>query len=179
MRKQRYTPYFFDSKYEKRTYTHIGQDYGDRRTADRGCIRNFLRWYRKRIYNRKESKYKFCNTYEEWKLYLFEKKFCTTYDKQNMIKFLNEQKQINEIVYDSVKAVIIPLYIALYSLVLTLISNTIVEENKTLSFANKQNGSISIIIITLIVVPISIRLMYKYKKNIYFYQDYMDGLSDK
>ncbi len=106
---------FFDIKYERRTYKHIGKDYGDRRTADRGLIRNFLRWYRKRIYNRKELKYRFCNTHEEWKLYLFERKFCNACDKQNMIKFLNKQKRVYEKMSDSIKTVIIPIYSSLFS----------------------------------------------------------------
>ena len=29
MRRQQYIPYFFDYKYERRTYKYIGRDYGD------------------------------------------------------------------------------------------------------------------------------------------------------
>lgn len=143
MRKQRYTPYFFDIKYEKRTYKHIGKDYGDRKTADRGLIKNFLRWYRKRIYNRKELKYKFCNTYEEWKHYLLERKFCNISDKQNMIKFLNKQKMFCEKLFESIKTVIIPIYIALYSVGIAAMDKISEEMETTESEAEAVNFSVS------------------------------------
>lgn len=170
MRKQRYTPYFFDIQYEKRTYKHIGKDYGDCRTANRGLIRNFLRWYRKRIYNRKELKYKFCNTYEEWKLYLFEKKFCNTYDKQNMIKFLNVQKRFYEKIFEAVKTVIIPIYIALYSVGIAAMDKFSAEIEATESEVREIN-LFCMIFMTVFIVIISSNWIFQHKSDIYFYQD--------
>lgn len=178
MRKQRYMPYFFDFNYEKRTYKHIGKDYGDRRTADRGLIRNFLRWYRKRIYNRKELKYKFCNTYEEWKLYLFERKFCNTYDKQNMIKFLNVQKRFYEKMFESIKTVIIPIYIALYSVGIAAMDKISAGMEVTESEAGELMF-FSMIFMTLFIVIISSNWIFQHKGDIHFYQDYIDCLNNK
>lgn len=175
MRKQRYTPYFFDIKYEKRTYKHIGQDYGDRRTADKGWIRNFLRWYRKRLYNTKESKYKFCNTYEEWRLYLFERRFCNTYDKQNIIKFLNKQKRTNEKIFESIKTIIIPIYIALYSGTITIMDKFSVEMEVAES-GSKELISLCMIIMTLFIISVSFYWIFQHKNDIYFYEDYIDCL---
>lgn len=178
MRKQRYMPYFFDFKYEKRTYKHIGKDYGDRRTADRGLIRNFLRWYRKRIYNRKEVKYKFCNTYEEWKLYLFERKFCNTYDKQNMIKFLNVQKRFYEKMFESIKTVIIPIYIAFYSVGIAAMDKISAGMEVTESEAGELIF-FGMIFMTLFIVIISSNWIFQHKNDIHFYQDYIDCLNNK
>lgn len=174
MRKQRYTPYFFDIKYEKRKYKHIGKDYGDRRTADRGLIRNFLRWYRKRIYNRKELKYRFCNTYEEWRLYLFERKFCNVCDKQNMIKFLNKQKRVYEKMFDSIKTVIIPIYIALYSIGIAAMDKISAEMEAT-----EEAKIFCMIFMTLFIVSISSYCIFLFKSDIYFYEDYIDCLDNE
>lgn len=174
MRKQRYTPYFFDIKYEKRTYKHIGKDYGDRRTADRGLIRNFLRWYRKRIYNRKELKYRFCNTYEEWRLYLFERKFCNVCDKQNMIKFLNKQKRVYEKMFDSIKTVIIPIYIVLYSIGIAAMDKISAEMEAT-----EEAKIFCMIFMTLFIVSISSYCIFLFKSDIYFYEDYIDCLDNE
>lgn len=173
MRKYRYMPYFFDIKYEIRTYKHIGKDYGDRRIADRGLIRNFLRWYRKRIYNRKELKYKFCNTYEEWKLYLFERKFCTTYDKQNMIKYLNDRKRTCEKIFESIKTIIIPLYITIYSGAIALMDKFWSEAEVSESMSRKSM-SVYLVLLLLFIIGVSFYWIVKNKDDISFYKDYMD-----
>ncbi len=178
MRKQRYTPYFFDIKYEKRTYKHIGKDYGDRKTSDRGLIRNFLRWHRKRIYNRKELKYKFCNTYVEWKHYLLERKFCNISDKQNMIKFLNKQKMFCEKMFDSIKTVIIPIYIALYSVGIAAMDKISVEMETTESEA-RESIFFCMIFMTLFIAIISSYWIFQHKSDIHFYEDYIDCLNNK
>lgn len=178
MRKQRYTPYFIDIKYEKRTYKHIGLDYGDHRTADKGWIRNFLRWYRKKLYNRKELKYKFCNTYEEWKLYLLEKKFCNTYDKQNIIKFLNDRKRSYEKMFDSIKTVIIPIYIALYSGMIAIMDKFSTEMEATES-ESRELMFICVISMTLFILTISFYWIFQHKSDIYFYEDYIDCLNNE
>lgn len=178
MRKQQYMPYFFDIKYEKRTYKHIGKDYGDRRTADRGLIRNFLRWHRKRIYNRKELKYKFCNTYVEWKHYLLERKFCNTYDKQNMVKFLNDRKRSYEKMFESIKTIIIPIYIALYSGMIAIMNKFSTEMEVTES-ESRELMFICVIFMTLFILTISFYWIFQHKSNIYFYEDCIDCLNNE
>ena len=167
MRKQRYTPYFFDFKYEKRTYEHIGKDYGNRRTADRGWICNFLRWYRKRIYNRKESKYKFCNTYEEWRSYLLEREFGNAYDKQNMIRFLCKRKKNSEKLFEAIKTIIIPIYISLNS---GMIEATEAESIKSMFLC---------MIFILLIIIVSFYFIFTLKNRIYFYTDYIDCLNNE
>lgn len=173
MRKQRYTPYFFDIKYEKRTYKHIGKDYGDRKTADKGLIRNFLRWNRKHIYNRKELKYKFCDTYEDWKLYLLDRKFCNNYDKQNMIKFLNKQKRSCGKIFESVKTIIIPLYITIYSGAIALMDK-FWSETEALESMPRKSMSVYLILLLLFIIGVSFYWIVKNKDDISFYKDYMD-----
>lgn len=178
MRKQRYTPYFLDFNYERRTYNHIGQDYGNRRSANKGWLGNFFRWYRKRIYNRKESKYKFCDTYEEWRSYLLEREFGNAYDKQNMIRFLCQHKRTCEKLFESIKTIMIPIYIALYSGVITIMNKFSTEmEAAEAGFGNLM--LLCAIFMTLFIIILSTGWIFHYKNNIYFYTDYIDCLNNE
>lgn len=178
MRKQRYTPYFLDFNYERRTYNHIGKDYGNRRSANKGWLGNFFRWYRKRIYNRKESKYKFCDTYEEWKLYLAEREFGNVYNKKNVIRLLCKRKRNFEKLYEAIKTIIIPIYIALYSALIAIMNKFSTEKEA----AEARSGDLMLlytIFLTLFIIIISTGWIFHYKNNIYFYTDYIDCLNNE
>ena len=162
-RRQKYRPYFFDYKYERKTYKCIGKDYGDSVTANKGWIRNFTRWYRKYVYNREETKYKICNTYTEWKQYLLEKPFYNESDKENAIRYLCDQKRIADMILDIVKILIIPIYIALYSVTISLLDEQSLWE--MIGF-----------MICLIVV--SAYLIIKYGEDVSFYKDYVECLKN-
>ena len=94
MKRIKYKPYNFDSDYEHRTYKYIGHDYGDAKTANKGLIKNVLRWLRRNFLNKGEGCYKFCNTYGEWRQYVKKKFFCNHSENGiNMFKFLNIKKR--------------------------------------------------------------------------------------
>ena len=115
MKKQKYKPYFFDYKYELKTYKHIGLDYGDSVSANKGWIQNARRWFRKHIYNRADSKYKTCDTYEDWEIHVKSKLPMRT-DYKNYMHWLIMQRQFAERELEIVKAILIPIYIALLSM---------------------------------------------------------------
>lgn len=173
MRKQQYIPYFFNYKYERRTYKYIGRDYGDHIIVDKGWIRNLSRWYRKRIYNRKESKYKFCNTYEEWRRYLLEKQFYNACVKQNMIKYLNRQKRVLEIIFESIKTIIIPIYIAIYSGAIALMDNVFQEKESSAS-EHMMFMAVCMMMLTLLIICVSSYWIHKNRDDFCFYEDYID-----
>lgn len=157
MKKQKYKPYFFDYKYEWRTYKYIGRDYGDSVTANKGLSGNFMRWFRKRIYNRRESKYKICNTYEEWECYV-KSKLPMKIDYKNYMHWLIEQKQSADIELETVKAILIPIYIALLSM-------------KEVFFFNRTPDLGAILIFIIVVIIFSVYILWKEKEILDFWND--------
>lgn len=154
MRKRKYMPYFFNYQYERKTYKYIGKDYGNYITANIGWIRNIARWYRKRIYNRNESKYKFCNTYEEWVSYVKNKLPMRT-DYKNYLHWLVENKRFAEGELETVKAILIPIYIALLSV------------KEILSLENTGAMLVSVMVVTVI----SAYKLWKDRENLDFWND--------
>ncbi len=133
MKKQKYKPYFFDYKYELKTYKYIGLDYGDSISANKGWIQNVGRWFRKHIYNRADSKYKICDTYEDWEIYVKSKLPMRT-DYKNYMHWLIMQRQLAERELETVKAVLIPIYIALLSMKEIFFVNITPDLGTTLTF---------------------------------------------
>lgn len=164
MKKQRYMPYFFNYKYERKTYKFIGKDYGDSKTAHKGFFRNVARWWRLHIGNKYESKYKRCDTYNEWRDYVLNKSFYSKHDLDNAIRYFKGKKQTTEILYDIIKTLIIPIYIALFSV--------------TMSLAKEQSPW-WIISFTLIILAISMGLIVKYRNEVFFYQAYIECLENR
>lgn len=159
MKKQKYKPYFFDYKYERRTYKYIGRDYGDSITANKGWIRNFTRWFRKNIYNRKESKYKICNTYEEWECYV-KNKLPMRKDYKNYIHWLIDKRRLAESELEIVKAILIPIYIAFLSM----------EE----FFDSEEVSSLWGMLMPIMAIAIiSACILYVEKENLDFWNDWI------
>lgn len=163
MQKQKYMPYFFDYKYEKRTYKYIGKDYGDRITYNKSWNRNFTRWYRKCIYNRKESKYKRCNTYNEWKLYILKRQFNSECEKENMKRYLIRKKQDAETIFEISKTLFVPFYISMFSIVVG---------------SEAEEPIFWIIISTFFIIFFCTYLIFSSKKNVDFYKDYVECLEN-
>lgn len=159
MKKQKYQPYFLNYKYERRTYRHIGRDYGDSITADKGWIRNFTRWFRKHIYNKSEKKYKFCNTYEEWECYV-KNKLPMKIDYKNYMHWLIDQNRLADIELETVKAILIPVYIALLSMKDFLA----IEGSSSLG---------TMIIFIIVIVGISVYILCIEKENLDFWKDWI------
>lgn len=163
MQKQKYMPYFFNYKYERRTYKYIGKDYGNHIIANKGYVRNITRWFRKQLYNKNESKYKFCNTYEDWKRYLLEMPIYSGTDRENAIRYLNNHKRLCEMGLDLIKILLIPIYIAIFSVFMSL--------------ADGQSV-ILIMLLPLVIILASAYLIYKETSDACFYSDYIKCLEN-
>lgn len=120
-------------------------------------------------------KYKFCNIYEEWRLHLLERQFHNAYDNQNVIKYLNRQKRILEIVFESIKTVIIPIYIAIYSGAIALMDKVLPEAEISAS-EHRILIAVSRIVLTLFIIFVSGYWIYKNRTDIHFYEDFIECL---
>ena len=114
--KNEFQAYNFNEKYEMKTYRYVGKDYGNRKTANRGVLSNIRRWFRKKT-NKTEKKYKFCDTYLEWKNHIKEifpvKNSC---EIDNFLHWLEQQMRYAKWELEAVKIILIPIYIALLSI---------------------------------------------------------------
>lgn len=171
MKRQKYKPYNLDVEYEHRTYKHIGKDYGNSKTADKGLFRNILRCLR-RYLNKDEKYYKFCNTYSEWKEYVKEKLFCTySANGENISKYLNVKKRKVAILSEVSKVALIPIYIAVFSILPDMFPDETWEQYSTYI-------GISMIIFIIITVVASMGLLNKYNHAENFYQDFIECIEN-
>ncbi len=95
-----------------------------------------------------------------------------------MIKFLNKQKMFCEKMFDSIKTVIIPIYIALYSVGIAAMDKISVEMETTESEA-RESIFFCMIFMTLFIAIISSYWIFQHKSDIHFYEDYIDCLNNK
>lgn len=160
MKKQKYKPYFFDYKYELKTYKYIGVDYGDSISANKGWLQNARRWFRKHIYNRADSKYKICDTYEDWEIHVKSKLPMRT-DYKNYIHWLIMQKQLAERELEIVKAILIPIYIALLSM-------------KEIFFLNKTPDLGTTLTFIVIILFASCYILWIENENLDFWNDWIE-----
>ena len=95
-----------------------------------------------------------------------------------MIKFLNKQKRVYEEVFDSIKTVIIPIYIALYSVGIAAMDK-ISEEMEAAESEAREAIVFCMIFMTLFIVSISSYWIFQHKSDIHFYEDYIDCLDNE
>lgn len=108
--------YGINLEYEIRTYNNIGSDYGNRKTLNRGLINNIRRYIRKKCLNPTEKRYKFCNTYSDWVEHvkgIIPKEICNTDD---FLRFLILKKRNEELSLETVKIILIPIYLVMLQL---------------------------------------------------------------
>lgn len=121
MRKAKFKWYGIDIDYEYKTYKNIGKDYGNAKTVNNGWILNLKRYFR-RWRNKNQVKYRFLNTYCEWKKYVTEKILENELVKnptyfENMLHWLYEKQRDAKLMLDAIKAILIPIYIALVAII--------------------------------------------------------------
>lgn len=159
MKNNYFKPYGMNIEYELKTYKYVGRDYGELKTANRGWFSNFTRFLRKKV-NKKQNRYCACNTYSEWKLHVkgILKKEILNYN--DFLHWLYQQKRNAEIFLDSVKTILIPLYVAMIS-----VSNL---------FPEGEAGETSILIAIFIVALFSAIYLSKAEEKVQFYNDFIE-----
>lgn len=165
--KNEFQAYNINEKYELKTYHYVGKDYGNRKTANRGWILNIRRWFRRKI-NKKENKYKFCDTYLEWKNHIKEvfpvQNSC---EKENFVHWLEQKRRYAKGELEAVKIILIPLYIALLS-----IDDFFMKKNLEINSTGKFGPLVVVLVISLVYLE-NARL----KKE--FYEDLLDITEEK
>lgn len=158
--------YGIDLTYEINTYKHIGNDYGDSKTANLGFDFNVLRWMRKNVTNKNEKKYKICDKYSEWKKYIIDKLPTNISNKEDMIHFFNKNRIFAVILYDLIKIVLIPIYIAMLEVIEVIWPNPIY-------------GFVGFLIIAIVIVVIACGMVIDTKQKIHFYDDCLSILEER
>lgn len=104
MKKKYHEPYGINIKYEFKTYQNIESNY----------------WNRRKKHNQK--RYKICNTYCDWEQHIKEliRKNGLEMQGQDFIHWLYQQRRNANGIVESTKAILIPIYIALPSLLNTI-----------------------------------------------------------
>lgn len=153
-----YVPYNFDGRYEIKTYSNVGKDYGDSKTANKGFLFNFFRFYRK-VKNNDELQYKRCDTYSDWKSYI-EGKY---EDVKNVDfhKYLYMRRRQAKQSAELIKAIVVPVEVAILSLVF------------------KENTNIDIWVVSAAALFLCIFLSYEisnYNEEENFYEDCINVL---
>lgn len=156
--KKRYTPYGIDIKYECNTYRYVGLDYGNSKNASVGLIRNIRRFVRK-IKNRRQSKYSFCNTYSEW-----EQHVCKVLDENisnynDLVHWLVGEERRAEKLLEIVKAVLIPIYL-MYAEAYTTFC--------------KDASIVTFVIILFVIIFISGAVLARTLTEVNFYKDFLE-----
>jgi len=111
----KYRPYNIDIEYEYRTYKNIGKDYGNAKNADKGLAFNFIRFIRK-WRNREQTEYRTCNTYSDWEKHIYNIASLHRGNYVDMLHWFISQHAHAKIYAECVKVILIPIYIALFTI---------------------------------------------------------------
>ncbi len=162
-KKEHFKPYGLDLKYEFNTYRQVGRNYGDRKTAHMGLFLNFMRWRRKRK-NRREGKYKFCNTYSDWERHVQEILPMHIQNYEDMLHYLLERKSGAEEYLEIVKILLIPIYLSLVAFYQIFLGDEILA-SKYVVF--------HIVLFLLIILLSSMVALCGAKMKVNFYHDFL------
>ena len=156
MRKKDYKPYGINIEYELKTYKYVGMDYGNYKTANRGVLFNLKRFLRK-ICNKGERKYKFCNTYSEWETHVnyIVRKDITNY--RDFVHWLYGKRNDAKEYLEAIKTILIPLYIAIFSLIQY--------------FDNEKIGFEEILVGAILISFFSLKFLCEANEKVNFYKD--------
>lgn len=158
MGRNTYLPYGLDMEYEFKTYSLIGKDYGDRKTANLGLIGNFIRFLRKKS-NKGEKKYATCDTRSDWEKHVESILPSGNCNDTDLLYWLNALRRKVDVFLEITQILIIPLYLAVLGLFL---SEYVEPVPVFLRF---------LIVLVLIIYPF--HLQYKYKMKAFFYEDFI------
>lgn len=162
MMKNRFMEYGLDLQYEFKTYKYVGKDYGDRKIANKGWIKNLCRFWRKCISNRKEQKYKFCNTYSQWQNHVIEVVPKGINNYNDLLHWLISEKRETELQLETVKIVLLPILLAILGLE-SILTNT----------------DVAIVFVVVIAVGRSTYLIYDAMKKVVFYDEFIALLENE
>lgn len=151
-------PYDFDIDYEIETYKHIGKK------------------VKKSHRNRKL--YSICNTYSEWEKHVKNTLHIEILNYGDFIHWLNEKLRQAETFVEIIKCVLIPIYIALISVLDSFFPN--IDQQMSLQMSLRmslrmyQNGKVFVsLAIIAVVVFFSVSILNNEMQKVSFWKDYI------
>lgn len=160
MKSKYFNAYGLDFEYEFETYKHVGKDYGNCKNANKGLILNITRFFRKHVTNKKEHKYKFCNTYSEWEEQVQKVLLHNVCNNEDMLHFLYQKKRDAKVFLEGIKVILIPIYIALLQMIDIFYTST------------TGKGAFTIVIMVIITM-VSTCVLGDAMKKVYFLDDFI------
>jgi len=165
MKKKYFNEYGLDMEYEFETHRHVGKEYGNKKSADKGWIFNSIRFWRRKISNKKQNKYAFCNTYTEWEEHvraIIPDNICNSID---MLHWLEGGRRSVGAFLEAIKVIMFPVYIAY----LQFIDN----------YYGKENGKfVFFVIVMLIMVMMSLSILKRATEKLEFYEDFISVVKE-
>ena len=152
--KKEYIPYNFNEKYEYKIYSQIGLEY---RKECKG---------KKRKKNKKMLSF---DKYSEWEKYFSDKFLMSDYNAYNFLHYLNEMLRMYQKFEDYFKALVIPVYMALITILLTIYLS--------MGFAPKRL-IFALIVSVIMVIIICMYFLHQYSNRINFYADCLKIIND-
>lgn len=158
LRNKNFNAYGLDLGYELETHKHIGKDYGNYKNANKGFVLNLARFFRKHVINKKEQKYKFCNTYSEWKKHI--QKVLPSYmcNSEDMLHFLYQKQKDAKDFLEGIKVILIPIYIALLQMI-------------DIFYVRTAGKGAFTIVVMVIITMVSTHILSDATKKVYFFED--------
>ncbi len=153
-KKKKYTPYNFNEKKEYRIYKNIGKRY--------------RKEYREEKI-KENKKFPCFDKYSEWEKYFIHKFLVSNYNSNNFLHFLNGKYRMFQKEEEYYKILVIPLYIALMTIILTIYSTTNLSVEKLIG---------TLVFEIIIVIAASIYYLYKIGQKVNFYEDCMKVIND-
>lgn len=114
MKKGKYMPYYFDRKYEYRTYKNIGVEYRILKQAEKNIFCK-LRWKVRKFMNAGERNYKNFDKYSEWEAYVNSLPFMNSSNKTDLLRFLQSRARLYDFARNIVGSIVTPFYAVLLS----------------------------------------------------------------
>lgn len=166
MKKKKYVPYGLNMEFEYQTYKRVGLDYGERKNADLGMLRNMGRFGRKHL-NKSEKKYAFCNTYTQWKKHVEDILPEAISNDEDMLHWLYKKRNDAMNFLEEIRNILIPIYIAILALM------------EPFWEGGELGRLIMTIILMFILVWISSYALRDAKDRVDFYEDFINIVKNK
>lgn len=106
-KRKKYTPYRFDEKKEYKIYHNIGKRYRKEFTGEKSKV---------------NEKYPDFDKYSEWEKYFTKKFLLNNYNTCDFLHYLNEKLRFYQIFRECLKSLVIPIYVAILTIILTIYS---------------------------------------------------------
>ena len=139
MKRDKYMPYGFDEVYEFMTYKSIGKDYKNA-FSDKTYIIPLFQKVQNKLERAYYKDHKKCDTYSDWEEYAKSKLPTHISNYDDFLHWLEEGKRSSERFFESIKTILIPIYIAfipLFELIFS-IGGFEIEENIDLQILGYQ-----------------------------------------